>query len=58
MNEDNFIKVTIGLAELMSGGDMVRCLLMSQRSGKIYNGIQKSSRRLQGDTHTIQDSMV
>jgi hypothetical protein len=50
---DKFIKVTIGLVEPMRGGDTIRCLLMSQRSEKIYNEIQKSSRRLQGYTHTI-----
>jgi hypothetical protein len=50
------IKVTIGLAEPMRKGYMIRCLLMSQRSRRIDNGVQKSSRWLQGCTHAIQDS--
>jgi hypothetical protein len=43
-----FIKVTIGLTEPMRKGDMVRCLLVSHGSEKIYNVVQRSSRRLQG----------
>jgi hypothetical protein len=42
MNEDKLIKVTIGLAEPLRGGNTIKCLLMSQRSGKIYNVIRKS----------------
>jgi hypothetical protein len=42
------IEVTIGLAEPMGGGDMIRWLLMSQRSGKFYNVIQRSSSWFQG----------
>jgi hypothetical protein len=42
MNMDKVIKVTIGLAEPMRGGDTIRFLLMCQRSRKIYNEIQKS----------------
>jgi hypothetical protein len=56
ISRGKLIKVTIGLAEPMRESDMIRCLLMSQRSGRIDNRIQKSSRRLQGYTHTIQDS--
>jgi hypothetical protein len=48
----------IGLAESMREGDTIKCLLMSQRSEKIYNGIEKTSRRFQGYTHAIQDSKV
>jgi hypothetical protein len=40
----------------MREGDTIRCLLMTQRSGRIDNGIQKSSRQLQGYAHTIHDS--
>jgi hypothetical protein len=39
----------------MREGDMIRCLLMIQRSGRVDNNIQKSSRRLQGYTYAIQD---
>jgi hypothetical protein len=39
MNMDKFIKVTIDLAESIRGGDTIRCLLMSQRSEKLYNVI-------------------
>jgi hypothetical protein len=35
------IKVTIGLAEPMKEGDTIRCLLMSQRSERIYNVAQR-----------------
>jgi hypothetical protein len=42
-------QVTIGLTELMGG----ECLWMSQRSERIYNVIQKSSRRLQDYTYVI-----
>jgi hypothetical protein len=56
INKDKLIKVTIGLAGPMREGDMIRCLLMSQRSGIIDNGIQKSSKWLQSYTHVIQDS--
>jgi hypothetical protein len=38
----------IGLTESMRKGDTVRCLLVSQRSKKIYVIVQRSSRRLQG----------
>jgi hypothetical protein len=48
MNMDKFIKEMIGLAESMRGGDMIRWLLMSQRSEKFYNVVQWSSRRFQG----------
>jgi hypothetical protein len=44
-----FIKVRIGLAEPMRGGDMIRYLLMSQRSRKNYNGFK----RVQGDSKVI-----
>jgi hypothetical protein len=47
ISKGGFIKVTIGLMEPMRKGDMVRFLLVSQRSGKIYNVVQRSSRRLQ-----------
>jgi hypothetical protein len=43
-----FIKITIGLPKPMRNGDMVRCLLVSQRSRKIYHVIQRNSRQLQG----------
>jgi hypothetical protein len=33
-------------------------LVVSQKSGKIYNLVQKSSRRLQGYTHVIQELKV
>jgi hypothetical protein len=56
INKDKLIKVPIVLAGPMRQGDMIRCLLMSQRSGRIHNEIQKSSRRQQGYTHPIQDS--
>jgi hypothetical protein len=39
----------------MRVGDVIRCLLMSQGSRRIDNGIQKSSRCLQGCTHAILD---
>jgi hypothetical protein len=39
MNMDKFIKVTIDLTESIRGGDTIRCLLMSQRSEKLYNVI-------------------
>jgi hypothetical protein len=58
MNMDKFIKVTIVQAKPIREGDTIKGLLMSQRSGKIYNGIQKSSNWLQGHTHAIQDSKV
>jgi hypothetical protein len=35
------IKVTIGLAEPIKEGDTIRCLLMSQRSERIYNVAQR-----------------
>jgi hypothetical protein len=41
--KDKLTQVTIGLAEPMSEGDMVMCLLMSQRSGRIYNVVQRVS---------------
>jgi hypothetical protein len=56
INKDKFIKVTIGLAEPMRKGATIMCLLMNQRSRRIDNEIQKSSRWLQGYTHAIQDS--
>jgi hypothetical protein len=48
ISKSEFIKVTIGLTEPMRKGDMVRCLLVSQRSGMIYNVVPRSSRWLQG----------
>jgi hypothetical protein len=48
ISKGGFIKVMIGLTELMRKGDTVRCLLMSQMSEKIYNVVQRSLRRLQG----------
>jgi hypothetical protein len=48
IRKGGFIKVMIGLTEPMRKGDTVMCLLMSQMSGKIYNMVQRSSRRLQG----------
>jgi hypothetical protein len=48
ISKGGFVKVTIGLTEPMRKGEMVRCLLVSQRSGKIYNEVQTSSRRFQG----------
>jgi hypothetical protein len=39
ITKDKLIMVTIGLVEPMREGDMIRCLLISQRSGKIYNEI-------------------
>jgi hypothetical protein len=48
ISKGELIKVTIGLTEPMRMGDMIRCLLVSQRSGKIYNLVQRSSRRFQG----------
>jgi hypothetical protein len=48
ISKGGFIKVTIGLTEPMRKGDMVRCLLVSQKSRKIYNMVQRSSRWLQG----------
>jgi hypothetical protein len=48
ISKGGFIKVTIGLIEIMRKGDTARCLLVSQRSEKIYNVVQRSSRRLQG----------
>jgi hypothetical protein len=47
ISKGGFIKVMIGLTEPMRKGDTVRCLLVSQRSGKIYNVVQRSSRQLQ-----------
>jgi hypothetical protein len=41
IRKGEIIKVTIGLAEPMSEGDMTRCLLTSQRSGRIYNVTQR-----------------
>jgi hypothetical protein len=43
---------------IMRECDMIMCLLMSQRSMRIYNVFQKSSWRLQGYIHAIQDSRV
>jgi hypothetical protein len=37
ISKGGFIKVTIGLTKPMRKGDTVRCLLVSQRNGKIYN---------------------
>jgi hypothetical protein len=48
ISKGGFVKVTIGLTEPMRKGDTVRCLLVRQRSRKIYNIVQRSSRRLQG----------
>jgi hypothetical protein len=48
ISKGGFIKVTIGLTKPMRKGDMVRCFLVKQRSRKIYNVVQRSSRRLQG----------
>jgi hypothetical protein len=47
ISKGGFINVTIDLTKLMRKGDRVRCLLVCQRSGKIYNMVQRSSRRLQ-----------
>jgi hypothetical protein len=58
LNKDKLIKVTIGLAEPMRESDTIRCLLMSQRKGRIYNGLQKSSRQIHDYTHAIHDSKV
>jgi hypothetical protein len=44
IHRGKLIKVTIGLTEPMRESDMIRCLLMSQRTRRIYNDIQKSSR--------------
>jgi hypothetical protein len=41
INKDELIRVTIGLAEPLRGGDIIRCLFMSQRSGRIYNVVQR-----------------
>jgi hypothetical protein len=41
ISKGELIKVTIGLAEPMREGDMTRCLLTSQRSGRIYNVVQR-----------------
>jgi hypothetical protein len=48
ISKGEFIKVTIGLMKSMRKGDTVRCLLMSRRSEKIYNVVERSSRRPQG----------
>jgi hypothetical protein len=40
----------------MREGDTIRCLLMSQRSERIDNGIQKSSRWIRGYNNAILDS--
>jgi hypothetical protein len=40
INNDDLIKGTIGLAEPMREADTIRCLLMSQRCGRIYNVFQ------------------
>jgi hypothetical protein len=42
----------------MRESDTIRCLLMSQRKGRIYNGLQKSSRQIHDYTHAIHDSKV
>jgi hypothetical protein len=47
ISKSGFMKVMIGLTEPMRKGDTVRCLSVSQRSRKIYNLVQTSSRRLQ-----------
>jgi hypothetical protein len=41
LSKGGFIKVTIDLAKPMRKGDTVRYLLVSQRSGKIYNVVQR-----------------
>jgi hypothetical protein len=56
INKDKLIKVTVGPTEPMREGNTIMCFLMSQRSGRIDNRIQKNSTRLQGYTHAIQDS--
>jgi hypothetical protein len=52
INKDELIRVTIGLAEPMGEGDTIRCLFMSQRSGRIYNVVQRVRG---GYTNIIQD---
>jgi hypothetical protein len=47
--KDGLIRITIGLAEPMREGDTIRCLLMGQRSGRIYNVVQ----RVQGGCKVI-----
>jgi hypothetical protein len=48
ISKGEFIKVMIGLTKSVRKGDTVRCLLVSQRSKKIYVIVQRSSRWLQG----------
>jgi hypothetical protein len=49
ISKDGFIKVTIGLTELMKKGYMVRCFLMGQRSWRIH----KLTQRVQGGSRVI-----
>jgi hypothetical protein len=41
INTDDIIKVTIGLAEPMREGDMIKCHLRIQMSGRIYIVVQR-----------------
>jgi hypothetical protein len=41
ISKGKLIKGTIGLAESMRESNMVRCLLMSQMNGRIYNVVQR-----------------
>jgi hypothetical protein len=58
INKGRFIKVTISLTEPMRMSDTIRCLSNRQKGREGYHVIQRSSRRLQGYTHTIEESKV
>jgi hypothetical protein len=58
ISKGRFIKVTIGLTEPMRMGDMIRCLSNGRKGREGYHVIQRSSSRIQGYTHAIEESKV
>jgi hypothetical protein len=52
MSKDGFIKVTVGLTELMRMGDTLRCLSNGRKRWEAV--IQSRSMRLQGYTHATR----
>jgi hypothetical protein len=58
ISKGGFIKVTISLTEPMRMGDTIRCHSNGRKGREGYHVIQRSSRRLHGYTHAIEESKV
>jgi hypothetical protein len=58
ISNGGFIKVTIGIAEQQESVIRQCAFLIGKRGGRVYHVIQKSSRRFQGNTHTIEESKL